>query len=96
MKRQQRPLKRAESSPPRRRRGEPWALSGPVGAAGGGDQPPAAASRRGCLAAAEISDPGPARSSGTVRSPAVPGSAGAVLTGNRVQFPQGHPSIRRR
>ena len=50
----------------------------------GGDQPPLAASRRGCLAAAEIADPGPARSSGAVWSPALPGSAGAVLTGDRV------------
>ena len=61
---------------PRRKGGESASFSG-------GDQPPLAASRRGDLAAAEIADPGPARSSGAVWSPALPGSAGAVLTGNR-------------
>ena len=44
-----------------------------------GDQPPLAASRGGGLAAAPLFIPGPSRSSGAVRSPALPGPAGVVL-----------------
>ena len=57
---------------PRRKGGESASFSG-------GDQPPLAASRRGDLAAAEIADPGPARSSGAVWSPALSGPARAFL-----------------
>ena len=57
---------------PRRQGGESASLDGRY-------QPPLAASRRGGMAAAEISDPGPSRSAGAVWHPDLPGSARFVL-----------------